>query len=51
MDISLLDNSRISLKEWFKTNVKDNFDKQAYYQPNLYELNENKQNITSVRED
>jgi len=51
MDISLLDNSRISLKEWFETNVKDNPDKHAYYQPNLYELSENKKNITSVREE
>lgn len=51
MDMSLLDNSRITLKEWFENNVKDNPDKHAYYQPNLYELNENKQNITSVREE
>ena len=51
LDISLLDNSRISLKEWFENNAKDNPDKDAYYQPNLYELNEDKQNITSVREE
>lgn len=51
IDSSLLDNSQISLKSWLENNVEDNTDKQAYYQPNLYELNEDKQNITSVREE
>ena len=45
------DKSRLSIKEWFENNAKDNPHKHAYYQSNLYELNESKQNITSVREE
>ncbi len=41
LDISLFDNSRVSIKSWLENFAKDSTDKHTYYQPNLYDLSKN----------